>query len=94
MKKRILTYMKQTEQLLITDSDHTDWEQIRREHLIQISFFQHERLVHLLVTMLFAVLAFLTLIIMTLKFSIPALILFLAILTLLIPYITHYYLLV
>ena len=72
-------------------------------HLAQISFFQHERLVHLLVTILFAILTFATffLLYMQIGFSVLAmeglswglLALFMLLLVLLIPYIMHYFLL-
>ena len=58
--------------------------------LIQISFFQHERLVHLIVTVIFALLTMLA-IVGTLIAPQPALfILIVFLLILLIPYIRHY----
>ena len=61
--------------------------------LIQISFFQHERLVHLIVTVIFALLTMLA-IVGTLIAPQPALfILIVFLLILLIPYIRHYYIL-
>ena len=33
-----------------------DVERLKQEHLTQIGFFQHERLIHLIVTVLFALL--------------------------------------
>lgn len=63
------------------------------ELLIQISFFQHERLVHLLVTILFALLTVITLLanlFLNEVFLLPLELLFLI---LLVPYIHHYYVL-
>lgn len=61
--------------------------------LIQISFFQHERLVHLIVTVIFALLTMLA-IVGTLIAPQPALfILIVFLLILLVPYIRHYYIL-
>ncbi|MDE5933627.1 MAG: hypothetical protein K2H40_14255 [Lachnospiraceae bacterium] len=61
--------------------------------LIQIGFFQHERLVHLIVTVIFALLTMLA-ILGTLIAPQPALfVLILFLLILLIPYIRHYYIL-
>lgn len=63
------------------------------ELLIQISFFQHERLVHLLVTILFALLTVITLLanlFLNQIFLLPLEFLFLV---LLVPYIHHYYVL-
>ena len=80
-----------------------DYEKLMETHLAQISFFQHERLVHLLVTILFAILTFATffLLYMQMGFSVLAeeglswglLALFLLLLVLLVPYIMHYFLL-
>lgn len=93
LKKRIVTYLKRMDGIIGEDTKDTDWDVVLEEHLVQVAFFQHERLIHLLVTILFVVIAFLTLIVMTIQFRIPVLLLFVAILVLLIPYINHYYLL-
>ena len=98
MKKRILTYRKYIDFLLTSDKQ-SDWKYIKQEHITQVAFFQHERLVHLIVTVTFAVLELLTVcayvIVVALDstLSFPLLILALLILVLLIPYIKHYYLL-
>lgn len=101
MKKRILDYRIKIDNLLSesvsneqgVSENTTDWNKIMEEHLVQISFFQHERLVHLIVTALVAVLfiACLGIAMITEMFQmfIPAIILFI----LFIPYIAHYYLL-
>ena len=73
-----------------------DYEKLLAYHLHQISFFQHERLVHLIVTVLFALLAFAVfalIILMGADGSILMYPLFFAILILLIPYIRHYFIL-
>ena len=54
MKRRILTYMQQIDELLQAPPDDTDWTKAIENHLTQIRFFQHERLIHLIVTVLFA----------------------------------------
>ena len=95
MKKRILTYRKYIDFLLASDKQ-SDWKYIKQEHITQVAFFQHERLVHLIVTVTFAVLELLTVcayvIVVALDstLSFPLLILALLILVLLIPYIKHY----
>ena len=68
-------------------------ERIKKEHLTQIAFFAHERLIHLIVTVLFAVLEFLTLLMCMLFPGIGTVLLTFAVLVLLVPYIRHYYLL-
>lgn len=61
--------------------------------LIQIGFFQHERLVHLIVTVTFALLTMLA-ILGTMIDAQPAMfILILLLIVLLVPYIRHYYIL-
>lgn len=56
-----------------------------------ILFFQHERLIHLLVTMLFALLTFGSLVTFLATGFLPVIALFVLFLALLIPYIFHYY---
>lgn len=93
MKKRILTYMKSIDDILADSETTYDYEEICREHLIQLKFFMHERHVHLLVMLTFAIFAFGTFGLLYLKFE-PALILLLfAVFVLLVPYIMHYFLL-
>jgi len=93
MKKRITGYINKIDRLLSCGDKSIDWSVQKSEHLTQISFFMHERLIHLIVTVLFALLAFMVFIALMFKF-IPALaILFLALMVLLIPYVMHYYLL-
>ena len=76
-----------------------DWKYIKQEHLTQVAFFQHERLVHLIVTITFAILELLTVCAYVIvgaidsALSMPLLVLAIAILILLVPYIKHYYLL-
>ncbi|MBR4342913.1 MAG: hypothetical protein IKP88_09435 [Lachnospiraceae bacterium] len=96
MRKRILAYRIMMDALLNELEEgkkETDLEKLKREHLIQIGFFQHERLIHLIVTVLFAILEFLSLLLCMLFPNIGTLLLTVAVLVLLIPYIRHYYLL-
>lgn len=92
MKKRILAYLKylsETAPQMLSDSD---LEAFRRDMLIQIEYFQHERLIHLIVTITFAIVTFIALAIAI--FGAPqAYILVLLLVVLLAPYIKHYYLL-
>lgn len=101
MKKRILDYRTKTDRLLEDCSAghkpqngrSVDWKKVIDEHLVQVSFFQHERLVHLIVTALVAVLFIIcfgiAMITEAYQMFVPAIMLF----VLLIPYIAHYYLL-
>lgn len=91
MKKRVLAYLSYIDELLA--SDDADWEQEIKKHLVQIGFFAHERLVHLIVTVLFALMTMVTILYCNYTGSIIAVALTIALLVLLIPYIMHYYLL-
>lgn len=73
------------------ENSGTDLEQLRSEMLVKIGFMQHERLVHLLVTILFALLMFMSLIAFFVSESIGMLAAAALMLALLIPYISHYY---
>lgn len=93
MKKRILTYMNTIDSILEADSPDTDYHALAKEHLVQLQFFMHERLVHLLVTLTFALLTMGAFLLLYLEFQ-PILLLLLAVLlVLLVPYIFHYFLL-
>ena len=61
--------------------------------LIQIGFFQHERLIHLIVTVLFALMTILVFLLAVTNFEPWTGVLLLLLLVLLIPYIKHYWLL-
>ena len=93
MKKRIITYRQKIDALLANPDDISPdcWSDVLQEHLIQIGFSQHERLVHLIVTVTFAILTLIS-IVAALMICNPALdALTLLFLVLLIPYIMHYY---
>lgn len=93
MKKRIEAYMAYMDKLLENNDSGLSYEELCVEHEKQLAFFMHERLVHLLVTLTFAILAFATFFIAAFQFSIGMIVLFFAFMVLLVPYIMHYYLL-
>lgn len=66
-------------------------DSIIEEHLTQIQFYQHERFVHLLVTVFVGIVAILFFLFGLLLENIMLLILFVLSLILFIPYIFHYY---
>lgn len=68
-------------------------EKEKAELLIQIGFFQHERLIHLIVTVLFALMTILVFILGVTNFALWTGVLLFLLLALLIPYIRHYWLL-
>lgn len=88
--KRMLSFYKELVNQPHSLEERTVW---REELLTQIQFFQHERLVHLIVTVLFALLTVLTLFASLLIENLLLLVLFAMFLILLIPYIRHYYIL-
>jgi hypothetical protein len=93
MKRRLLDYIAYVESVLAGESTLESDEVVRTDLLLQIQFFQHERLVHLLVTLLFALLFVGTTLFFTVFPTFPLLLLDLLFLILLVPYIRHYYLL-
>lgn len=89
MKEKIEEYIIVIDRLLANDK--TDFRKLKEDLLVHISFYQHERLVHLLVLMLVGIITTI-LLIATLSFTNIFLILLLIIfILLLIPYIFHYY---
>lgn len=98
MEKRILRYRHYMDELLSDiESNHNkskeELEALRAEHLVQVSFFQHERLIHLIVTVLFALLEVISLIMVMMSPELFTLLLTVTVLILLLPYIRHYYIL-
>lgn len=95
MKKRILAHLSYMEDILehLKDKDENELEVIRKRHMTEIYFFMHERLIHLIVTVLFAIGTFMTLFTYLLVENVGLLALALLLIVLLVPYINHYYLL-
>ena len=93
MKKRILAYLEYIDKMIEEDSDKTDWEDEAKKHLVQIGFYAHERLVHLIVTVLFALMTLMAILYLNYSGQIVIFALVVALLVLLVPYIMHYYLL-
>lgn len=91
MEKRILSYRKRIDELL--KQENIDWNQALEEHLVQIGFFQHERLIHLMVTVTFAILEMIAFAVTVMAFSPALMVLDVLFFVLLIPYIRHYYIL-
>lgn len=96
MEKRILSYRRyMDEQIRILKEDGRvgDVSELKREHLTQIGYFQHERLIHLIVTVVFALLEVMSIIIVLISGETFSILLPLAVMVLLVPYIRHYYIL-
>lgn len=86
-------YEKNKEEIEKETEKETDIDNMIESHLVQISFFQHERLVHLIVTVIFALLEVFSLMLVVIGNNIPSIFLCIAVLILLVPYIRHYYIL-
>ena len=97
MEQRILQYRRSVDEWLAEMEQSTHAQEIIQnkleEHLVQVGFFQHERLVHLIVTVTFALLEMLAIVLSVIADSLFTLLLPVVILILLIPYIRHYYIL-
>ncbi len=86
MREYLGDYVKETDKK-IKDKNITDKD--IENHLIKIKFFQHERLIHLLVTLFYGVFVFLAVII-SFKTWLFLIILYLALIVL-IFYVRHYF---
>lgn len=93
MAERIKQYLQYIDALLEKSSEEINVEAECKKHLVQIAFFAHERLIHLIVTVLFAILTMAVFLYVMSNPSLPLVILLLLLMVLLIPYIKHYYLL-
>lgn len=91
MTEYLTNYMNETEQRLNSCGSMNDIDRLLAEHKDKIAFMQHERIVHFLVTMMFATV--LSIFICALIFSgnFALLLLVTIILVLLAFYIKHYY---
>ena len=94
MKKYISSYMEIVEKYIsdeLKNATAASKESFLRELEIKIQYFQHERLIHLIVTVLFALMEIMSVLALSVSGSLPALILSVMFLVLLIPYVMHYY---
>ena len=93
MEKRILNYLKFLEKLEIDTLDDKDLQMLKEEVPYQIALFQHERLIHLIVTVTFAILTVAGLLAACFLEKLLLTVLTMLFLILLIPYIRHYWIL-
>ncbi len=93
MEKKLKHLLQQCEIMSHLELSKKKQKKYRKELLTQIQFFQHERLIHLIVTVLFALLTMITLL-ANLFLTQPLLLVLSGLfLILLVPYIRHYYIL-
>ena len=97
MEKRLLDYMAYlkavSEKAEKNEFTSEELEVLRGQASLQIAFFQHERLIHLIVTMTFALMTIITLAAICMTGYLPLVALMVLLLVLLVPYIRHYYIL-
>lgn len=93
MEKRLKGYLQLLEELQMEQMSESQRKEFAEKMLLQIQFFQHERLIHLIVTVTFALLTVLSIFAFLVLEQIGVLLLSILLLVLLVPYIRHYYIL-
>lgn len=88
MRKYLKEYIELIDSYL-NSTKKQNWNKIKEEHLIKISFFQHERFIHLCVTLTYALFALLSLGLIALSYYFVIVSIFFF--GFLIPYIYHYF---
>ena len=91
MEKRILAYRSFMDEVL--EKKGENWRMHLEEHLVQVGFFQHERLIHLIVTVAFAIMEIISIVATVVSGYMWLFALDFVLMILLIPYIRHYYIL-
>lgn len=93
MEKRLKEYLSYMAEFITTDHSSEEYLRAYKDLMTQIAFFQHERLIHLIVTVTFAILTLMGVIAYIITSMLLLLALTLLFIILLIPYIRHYYIL-
>lgn len=88
MREYIKSYIKEIDEFL-NNKNHQNIKEVIENHLIKISFFQHERLIHLLVTLFYAIITVLFLALMNVSLIFMPIALILVVF--LVLYIYHYF---
>jgi hypothetical protein len=90
MLSDVLDYQIEIEKLLAANSRKTDWNREYHYFKTQLKNLQHERLIHLLVTMTVGIAALVSYLSLAKNFSLPTFLLCLILLPLFGAYIIHY----
>lgn len=93
MEKRLKSYLEYMRKFVSKDHSMNEYVYAYNDLMIQIQFFQHERLIHLMVTLAFAIFTICGVVACSFIISVPLVLLTLLFLGLLIPYVRHYYIL-
>lgn len=88
MKKYLYDYIKNID-LILKENKKVDYKKLKEEHLIKIKFFQHERLIHLIVTLFYALFTFI--VFSFIKIFLLFIFIALILLVFLIFYVVHYF---
>ncbi len=88
MKNYLYEYIHMVDDILDHNKEKNR-KDLKKEHLIKIQFFQHERLIHLLVTLFYAL--FLLLFVFLMTIFRPFLFIVIILITFLIFYVIHYF---
>ena len=88
MKKQIKEYIKEVEEKIYKNEITQEY---KKDMLNYISFYQHERLIHLIVTLFVGICAIIFFLAMLYFEKLTITIIFIILITLFIPYIFHYY---
>lgn len=91
MNKSIQAHIKMIESLLAKKKKGTDWIAVRNLHRVRIGFFQHERLIHLIVTLFFGLISLLTIFANSLMEIWGLILLIPILLIMLVAYVWHYF---
>lgn len=94
MKEYIKTYMTEINNYIANSMKNVSLD----EHLAtckefdeKLAHFMHERLIHLIVTVLFALMEIISIYVMAVTMNVTAIVLSIMFLVLLVPYVMHYY---
>jgi len=90
MIKYLKEYIREIEKVLESEKKN-EWGKVLENHWVQIGIFQHERLIHLLVTLTFGLGFLMMMGVTVLTLNYILILVDLLLLTLLIPYIFHYF---
>ena len=91
IKRYIHDHETRIQQAILTDTGTGDLQRIRETHERVLRYIQHERLIHLLVTLAFGVFLLIAFALSFIKTQVLLLVLTGLFLALLFPYIFHYY---
>lgn len=91
MRERLLNYIDYMENITKKTLSSQQKDKVLKDFLIQMKFFQHERLIHLIVTVTFAIIAIISVLVNYTLQSIILLIFILGMLVMLFFYIRHYF---